>query len=119
MEKGAADLLIGWDRVFSDVIPRAAIGDLFWVKEPYFEVQSGPTGLKHVHEMIPGSPLGMIIPLRLKPYFHLLKQRGNRPAAGLRKGESRAFLRIINIEKDGFRCSVHMENVDVLLCRAA
>lgn len=119
MENGVQTLLIGRDRVFADAAMRARIGDLWWVKETYCEVQSGPTGPQHVHEMVPGGPLGMTIPPRLKPYWHLFKHKPNRPAAGLRRGESRATLKIFEITDEGFRCTVEMVNVDVLLCRAA
>lgn len=119
MERGVQTLLIGRDRVFKDASERARVGDLWWVKESYCEVKSGPTGPQHIHEMIPGTPTGLSIPARLKPYFHLLRQHHNRRPAGLRRQESRATLKIFEITDEGFRCTVEMVNVDVLLCRAA
>lgn len=119
IERGDKELMVPKDRIFKDAAEKAKVGDILWAKECYCEVLSGPTGPQHIHEMIPGSPTGLTIPNHLKPWFHLLKKRGNQPAHGLRRGESRCTLKIFSVEPDGFRCSVHMENVDVFLCRAA
>lgn len=120
MERHRKTLVIGRDRVFADAAARAKVGDLWWVKESFCEVQSHQfQGPRHVHEMVPGSAMGMTIPERLRPYWHLLRKRGGRPAVDLRRGDSRATLKIYDISDLGFHCTVEMVNVDVLLCRAA
>lgn len=120
MERHKKTLVIGRDRVFPDAAARARVGDLWWVKETFCEVQSHQSqGPRCIHEMIPGSVIGMTIPDRLKPHWHLLRRRWGQPAAGLRRGESRATLKIYEISDQGFHCYVEMVNVDVLLCRAA
>jgi hypothetical protein len=119
MERGNRELIIPRERVFNDAAARAKVGDIWWVKESFCEVKSGPTTSQIIHEMLPGSPLGVSIPPRLKPIFHLLRKHFNRRPSGLRRAESRACLKIIEITDEGFRCTVEMVNVDVFLCRAA
>lgn len=120
IEKGASELLIGRDRVFVDAAERAKVGDLWWIKEPYCQVTSQQFGtVKNINEMIPGSALGMSIPERLKPHWESLRKKPMLDAFGLRRGESRATLRIIEIRPAGFYCAVLMKNVDEFCRKAA
>lgn len=120
IERGARSLLIGRNRIFPDAAARAQVGDIFWVKEPYNEIKSRQSGPQHIHEMVPGSPMGMTIPEHLKFSFHKLRMIPQRPAATLNKGDSRACMCIRTIEPKGFRCEVIMQNVsDYLSAQAA
>lgn len=119
VERGAGSLLIGRDRVFADAADRAHVGDIFWVKEPHFEVKSRQFGPQHIHEFVPGSPLGAKWPDHLKRHLGQLRLIPQRPAATLNKGDSRACLRIVTIEPAGFRCEVVMQNVQAYLASQA
>lgn len=120
LESGASPLLIGRDRVFKDAADRARVGDAWWVKEPHVEVSSRQFGsVKHVHEMIPGSITGLIVPERLKPHWECLRIVWRADAFGLRRGESRATLIITEVRPAGFLCNVIMKNVDEFLKREA
>lgn len=118
MEKGAKELLIGRDRVFADILARARPGDLFWVKETYRDFQPGPGCPSGMSAIVPGSAMGQQLPEHIKPWSHKCKIKGPLDAFGLRRGESRATLRILAIRPSGFQCAVIMSNVDEF-CRNA
>jgi hypothetical protein len=119
IERGVRSLLIGRDRVFPDAADRAVVGDLFWVKEPHFEVKSRQKGPQHIHEFVPGSPTGATFPDHLKPHLHKLRLIPQRPAAALNKGDSRACMCIRTVEPSGFRCEIIMQNINNYLSAQA
>lgn len=120
IEAGKASLLIGFDRVFADAAARARVGDLWWVKEDFWEIkgtQYGPGPL--IYQMVPGSVLGVKWPADIDRNTMMALGKKRRPPKDLIRCDSRATLKITAIEPKGFRCSVHMQNVDLFLREAA
>ena len=120
IEAGKASLLIGFDRVFADAAARARVGDLWWVKENFIELKARPFGLGPLeHRMIPSSVSGLRRPADMHPSVFADLRKIQREAKDLIRCDSRATLKITEIEPKGFRCSVHMQNVDAFLREAA
>ncbi len=110
-----SSLEISRTSVYERAADRARIGDRFWVRESYFEWtpprHNAPQGL---HAVMHGHrPVGLTIPRAIKPYF----QRGRlrqRDGARLTRRDSRASLEITEelTAAAGWRCRVHMGNID-------
>jgi hypothetical protein len=105
-------VLVAREAVYPDAAARAAVGDLWWVKENFIEVVSDQ--FSGIYQMVPGSPMGLKIPQELRAWWHVFKKR-HRPAKDLIRCDSRAYLRIGCISHMGFHCTGHMQNVDEFL----
>jgi len=117
-ELGHKHLIVRRDRVFEDAAAKAEIGDIWWVKEPFFEVKSPQAGCPEIHEMLIGYGFRHYdVPAHIKPWSHVCRWI-QRPAQGLRRGESLAYLEIVEAvtkPEPGWLCSVHLQNIDVAL----
>jgi hypothetical protein len=108
-------VLVVRETVFPDAAERAIVGDLWWVKEDFIEVVSAQfEGPSCVSAIVPGSPLGMSIPMELRAWWHVYK-RYQRQGKDLSRSASRAYLRIGSISHMGFHCTGHMQNIDDFL----
>ncbi len=104
----------GFGRVFADAAEKAAVGDLWWVKEPCWEVSAHLNGPGQSHTcIVPGSILTLKYPIDQTIAAQM--RHIPRPAKTVRRIESRAYLRIVTISKHGFHCSSHMQNIDDFL----
>lgn len=112
LQEGRGAILIGRDRVFADAAARAQVGDLWWTKEPFFDVQSMEFGCIEIHELIPGfGPRRYDVPDYVKPWSHRCRWKPM-PAAKMVRADSRFTLNILTIEPKGFRCAVTRQQVD-------
>lgn len=104
------------DRVFPDAAEKAAPGDLWWVKEPCFEVTAHLNGVGQSHTcIVPGNLLTLKYPSHLPKNTAAQMRHISRPASMVRRSESRAYLKIVTISNLGFHCTSHMQNIDDFL----
>lgn len=103
--------------VFPDAAERSSRGDLWWVKEPHFDVLSR-SGCPTFHEIVPGCGLYRYdIPMIMKGFAHLARWR-QQETKTMRRGDSHITLEIVEaVAKpvEGWLCKVHLKNVDAWL----
>lgn len=119
---GYQHLIVRRDKVFADAAERAQPGDCWWVKEPFFDVRSPQFGCPEFHEIIIGyGPWRFEVPAHVQPHRHIARWQP-KDAAGLRRGESLAYLQIVEeVSKpvQGWLCRVYLKNVDAAMKVAA
>jgi len=109
-------ITVSRDRVFADAAEKAVPGDLWWVKEPCFEVTAHLNGVGQSHPcIVPGNLKTLKYPPHLPNNSAAQMRHIQRPASMVRRAESRAYLKIVTISKFGFHCSSHMQNIDDFL----
>jgi hypothetical protein len=93
-----------------------SVGDLWWVKEPFIELQARQYGPGvGIHCMVPGSLMGAKYPADIPRNVLIGLKKTVRPPASLIRCDSRAYLRIGAITHMGFHCTGHMQNIDDFL----
>lgn len=116
-KRGHKNLILHCESVFPDAAERAQVGDLWWVKEPHFDVRSG-ADCPEIHEIVPGyGPYRYAIPAPLKGYTHLCRWR-EQPTKQMRRGDSLMTLEItepVTGKDSGWLCRVILQSVDAML----
>lgn len=93
------------------LLPKAKIGDLMWVQEPWFLIQSRRFGPQNIREVSVGPVLGRKLPAHVRRHLHELRQ-SSKLAQTLHREDSRATLEIMCIGEHSVRVEVHMRQVD-------
>lgn len=111
-------LIIPHSAVFPDAAVKAMPGDVWWAKEPHFDVRSPQFGCPEIHELVIGyGPNRWCVPERVRPWAHLCRWRA-RPASEMRRGDSKASLEIAEnateavTKAPAWLCRVYLQNVD-------
>lgn len=99
------------DRIVSRKLAGAAIGDLFWLKEPWALASSRRFGSQNIREAIVG-PVGTPAPAHLKHKTYRLQPMS---ALCLERGDSRTTLEVMGISEHAVRVLVHFQQVDAFL----
>lgn len=97
-----------------EVLARAQVGDLLWIKEPWSLFKSRSFGKQNICEPVPGGILNLNIPDHIKPYRHQLSVTRH-PASTLARDDSRATLEIVAMDDELIRVRAHMQQVDAFL----
>ncbi len=102
------------DHIMSKIVARAAVGDLLWLKEPFWLITSRRHGPQNICEVVPGPVMGTRKPARLAKILDQLRQQ-RRSALVLERPDSRITLEIAAIGERAISMRVHFRQIDAFL----